>query len=65
MRLALLAPLLLAVALAGCDSATDRAETHYQRALAYLEEGDSERASVEFRNVFRLNPDHAEARWVD
>ena len=33
MRLALLAPLLLAVALAGCDSAAERAETHYQRAL--------------------------------
>ena len=42
-------------------SAAERAESHYQRALAYLEEGDSERASVEFRNVFRLNPDHAEA----
>ena len=40
MRLALLAPLLLAVALAGCDSAAERAETHYQRALAYLEDGD-------------------------
>lgn len=62
MRLALLAPLLLAVALAGCDSAADRAESHYQRALAYLEDGDTERASVEFRNVFRLNPDHVEAR---
>ena len=62
MRLALLAPLLLAVALAGCDSVAERAETHYQRALAYLEDGDNERASVEFRNVFRLNPDHAEAR---
>ena len=62
MRLALLAPLLLAVALAGCDSAAERAETHYQRALAYLEEGDRDRASVEFRNVFKLNPEHAEAR---
>lgn len=62
MRLALLGPLLLAVALAGCDSPAERAETHYQRALAYLEAGDDERASVEFRNVFRLNPDHAEAR---
>ena len=45
MRLALLAPLLLAVALAGCDSAADRAETHYQRALAYLEDG-RQRAGV-------------------
>ena len=62
MRIALLGPLLLAVALAGCDSKAERAETHYQRALAYLEAGDEERASVEFRNVFRLNPDHAEAR---
>ena len=62
MRLVLLGPLLLAAALAACDSAADRAETHYQRALAYLEAGDPERASVEFRNVFRLDPEHAEAR---
>ena len=62
MRLALLGPLLLALALAGCDSTAERAETHYQRALAYLEDGDAERATVEFRNVFRLNADHAEAR---
>lgn len=62
MRLAFLGPLLLAVALAGCDSKEERAETHYQRALAYLDAGDEERASVEFRNVFRLNPGHAEAR---
>lgn len=62
MRLALLAPLLLAVALAGCDSREERAESHYQRALAYLDAGDAERATVEFRNVFRLDPGHADAR---
>jgi predicted Zn-dependent protease len=62
MRLAFLGPLLLAAALAACDSAADRAEAHYQSGLAYLEAGDPDRAAVEFRNVFRLDPEHAGAR---
>ena len=50
------------VALAACDSSEERAEGHYQSALALLEEGDIERALVEFRNVFDLNGEHREAR---
>jgi cellulose synthase operon protein C len=59
-----LGPILLAcaLALAGCDSAEERAETHYQRGLALLEQGDTARAMIEFRNVFRLDAGHAEAR---
>ena len=48
--------------LAACDTAEERAEEHYQSALALLEEGDLERATVEFRNVFELNGLHVEAR---
>ena len=55
-------PILLALALAACDTAAERAETHYQRALALIAEGDPDRAAVELRNVFRLNPEHAAAR---
>jgi cellulose synthase operon protein C len=59
-----LGPILLASALAlgACDSAEDRAERHYQRAVALLQEGDTARAMVELRNVFRLDGDHSVAR---
>ena len=60
-----LRPALLAVsliALAGCDSAEERAEKHYQNALSLLESGDVDRAFVEFRNVFALNDGHRDAR---
>ncbi|MEM1232547.1 MAG: tetratricopeptide repeat protein [Pseudomonadota bacterium] len=50
------------LALAGCDTAEERAEEHYQSALALLAEGDLERATVEFRNVFELNGLHVDAR---
>ncbi|MCC0062815.1 MAG: tetratricopeptide repeat protein [Defluviimonas sp.] len=58
-------PLVLALALtalAGCDSAEERAEKYYQSGMHYLEAGDIDRALVEFRNVFKLNGEHKEAR---
>ncbi len=48
--------------LAACDSADERAEKFYQSGLEYLEAGDIDRALVEFRNVFKLNGQHREAR---
>ncbi len=51
-----------ALILAGCDSAEERAEEHYQSALELLERGDVERALVEFRNVLSLDELHTEAR---
>ena len=48
--------------LAACQSAEERAEEHYQSALALLAEGDLARATVEFRNVFELDGLHVEAR---
>jgi cellulose synthase operon protein C len=48
--------------LAACDTAEERAEGHYQRGIAFLAEGETERGLVELRNVFRLNPDHTPAR---
>ncbi len=58
------APALLGVflVLAGCETAEERAEAHYQRGLTLIAEGETERAEVEFRNVFELNGDHTEAR---
>lgn len=54
--------LALTLTLAACQSAEERAEGHYQSALALLAEGDLDRATVEFRNVFELNGTHVEAR---
>ncbi|SLN76025.1 tetratricopeptide repeat protein [Ruegeria meonggei] len=47
---------------AACDSAEERAEAHFQAGMALLEKGDVERALVEFRNVFKLNGRHKQAR---
>jgi len=52
----------MAGSLAACDTAEERAEKHYQTALELIEQGEPERAIVEFRNVFELNPEHVEAR---
>lgn len=48
--------------LSACDSAEERAEAHFQAGLAHLEKGDVERALIEFKNVFKLNGYHKEAR---
>lgn len=48
--------------LAACDSSEERAEAHFQKGLSYLTAGDVDRALVEFRNVFKLNGRHKEAR---
>ena len=54
--------LMMVAGLAACQDAEEQAETHYQNALAFLAEGDTARASVEFRNVFQNNGQHREAR---
>ncbi len=48
--------------LSACDSSEERAEKHFQAALVLLEAGDQERAIVEFKNVFKLNGRHRDAR---
>ncbi|WP_050605771.1 tetratricopeptide repeat protein [Ruegeria sp. 6PALISEP08] len=52
----------LSLLLSACDTAEERAEAHFQAGLAHLEQGDVERALVEFKNVFKLNGQHKEAR---
>jgi len=54
--------LFLALSLAGCESAEERAEKHFRSAMTLLEQGDEERAILEFKNVFKLNGQHREAR---
>ncbi len=48
--------------LSACDSSEQRAEKYYKSGMEYLEKGDVDRALVEFRNVFKLNGRHKEAR---
>lgn len=63
-RIITTALLCAALALAGCDSAEERASRHYQSGIDYLQAGDIERALVEFRNVFKLDGTHREARMA-
>ncbi|WP_299964550.1 tetratricopeptide repeat protein [uncultured Roseobacter sp.] len=50
------------LALAGCKSAEERANEHFENGQALLESGDVDRAILEFRNVFQLDATHLEAR---
>ncbi len=54
--------LMMSVSLASCKSAKDQAEDHYQRAQELILAGDPDRAVVEFRNVFKLDEQHHDAR---
>lgn len=52
----------LALTLAGCKSSAEKAEEYYQSGLNLLEQGDVDRAIVQFRNVFDVEGTHYEAR---
>jgi predicted Zn-dependent protease len=60
----LLSVLLIVAAfgLSACDNAQQRAEKHYEAAVALLQKGDVDRALVELRNVFQLDGKHLKAR---
>lgn len=59
-----IAAMLLSVAsfVSACDTAAERADRYYQSGLELLKQGDVDRALVEFRNVFKLDGQHREAR---
>lgn len=50
--------------LTACESSEQKAARHLQSALELIEKGDGERALVEFRNVFQLDPDNRAARMA-
>ena len=54
--------ILMVFTLSACKSSEERAEEHFQSGIALFEQGDLDRAVVEFQNVFELNPTHEEAR---
>ncbi len=64
-RNALRASLLIAaLAIAGCETAEERAEKHFESAKSLAESGDVTRAIVELKNVFKLNGLHKDARLM-
>ncbi len=56
--------LVATLSLAGCESSEEKAERYYLSGMELLAAGDEERALVEFRNVFKYNGFHKEARKV-
>lgn len=52
----------LGLSLAGCKTSEERANEYYQSGLQLLEQGDTDRAIVQFRNVFNEDGTHYEAR---
>jgi cellulose synthase operon protein C len=54
--------LVLTFTLSGCQSSEEKAEGYYQSGLALIAKGDEDRALVEFRNVFKYNGFHKDAR---
>jgi cellulose synthase operon protein C len=50
------------LALAGCQSSEEKAEGYFRSGMELLAAGDEDRALVEFRNVFKYNGFHKEAR---
>ena len=56
-------PLLLCLALTGCfKSSEERAAEHYESGLALVEQGDPDRAMVEFRNTLKYDKTKTDAR---
>lgn len=60
----LLILLIAALFLGACESKEEKAERYYQSGMRLLQAGDQDRAMVEFRNVFKYNGFHKDAREV-
>lgn len=58
----LAAAIVVVFSVAACDSVEDRVASHYARGEALLEDGDTTRATLEFRNALRLDERHVPSR---
>lgn len=56
--------LFLCLALAACESAEDKAQGHYDRAIELIAQDDSKRAIVELRNALQELPTFIDARML-
>ncbi len=59
-----LAGLLVALVLVGCTSAEERAAKYLQSGKALYEQGNYEKATLEFKNVLQIDPKHVESRYL-
>ena len=57
-RRAALAPFMLVLLLAACDSVEERIAEHYERGQELLEEGAPDKAILEFSNALKLDENH-------
>ena len=53
-----------AIAVTGCSSSEDRAQSHYDRGVELAEQGEPIKAALEFRNALRLKNDYVEALFA-
>ena len=60
----ILSVLMLVGLIAACSSGEDRQEKYLERAQAYFEEGDIDKARIEARNVLQINPKNTAARQL-
>jgi cellulose synthase operon protein C len=49
--------LLIALAVAGCSSKAERAQSYYQKGMQYLQQHDNQKAEIEFKNAVKLQED--------
>ena len=60
----ILSALMLLGLIAACSSGEDRQEKYLERAKAYYDEGDIDKARIEARNVLQINPKNSAARQL-
>jgi tetratricopeptide (TPR) repeat protein len=56
---------LLAVVLSGCGGARARYVSHLERGKQYLEQGNLDKAGIEFRNALQIQPKDADALYYN
>ena len=64
-RLSRIAVLLLAgvLAVSACDSAEERVADHFERGLELVQQGEPEKAALEFRNALKIDENFVPARY--
>lgn len=55
------AALAILLAVAGCDAPEDKAQSYFQRGMATMAAGVLDKAALDFRNVLKLDENHAQA----
>ena len=61
--MAIAALMVVVLALAGCDSAKERVAKHQSQGMALLEQGEPQKAALEFRNALQIDENFVPARF--